>query len=181
MAENKKGFILYADLLNTVSKLPDVKAGKLFKIILEYVNDLHPKVDDLDLVLQIAFEPVKAQLKRDLRKYESKHEKLVASGKRGGLISGLSRRNKAKRSLASKIEANEAVTVTDTVTVSSSASLFEYFKIHTSGIPDHILNDEIEKFLHKYPGKTDPRKNSKLLQAWCSNIHYQAPIKRMVL
>lgn len=52
MAEEKTSFILYADLLHTVKKMPDDKAGVLLKTILEYVNDLNPKVEDLlvDLV-----------------------------------------------------------------------------------------------------------------------------------
>ena len=45
------------------SKLPDDKAGQLvFKHILSYVNDLDPLSDDL--ILNIAFEPIKQQLKR---------------------------------------------------------------------------------------------------------------------
>ena len=47
MAENKKGFVLYAEMLNVVSQLPDEMAGKLFKIILQYVNDNEVCVDDL--------------------------------------------------------------------------------------------------------------------------------------
>jgi hypothetical protein len=79
MAENKKGFVLYADLLNIVSQLPDEMAGKLFKIILQYVNDNEVCVDDL--LLKIAFEPIKAQLKRDLQKYENTKERRSQAGK----------------------------------------------------------------------------------------------------
>lgn len=68
MAENKKGFVLYADLIHTVEKMNDVKAGKLFKTILRYVNDQNPLIND-DLV-DLIFEPIKQQLKRDLKKYE---------------------------------------------------------------------------------------------------------------
>ena len=39
MAENKKSFVLYTDLIHTVSKMPNDKAGELFKHILMYVND----------------------------------------------------------------------------------------------------------------------------------------------
>jgi hypothetical protein len=41
--KDKKSFVLYCDLLHTVEKLPDDKAGLLFKHILKYVNDLDPK------------------------------------------------------------------------------------------------------------------------------------------
>ena len=82
MAENKKSFILYSDLIHTVSKLPNDKAGELFKHILAYVNDENPVSEDL--IIQIAFEPVKLQLKRDLKKWESYIEKQSENGKKGG-------------------------------------------------------------------------------------------------
>ena len=72
MAEDKKGFILYADLLPTVSLLKDEQAGKLFKHILKYVNDEDPILKDP--LLSIAFEPIKQQLKRDLDKWEGIRE-----------------------------------------------------------------------------------------------------------
>ena len=62
--KNKKGFILYADIQNVINKLSDDYAGKLFKHILAYVNDENPTTNDL--LLEIAFEPIKQQLKRDL-------------------------------------------------------------------------------------------------------------------
>ena len=68
MAEGKKSFILYADLLPAVKKMPDDKAGQLFKIILSYVNDENPTTDDL--LVDVLFEQVKQQLKRDLIRYE---------------------------------------------------------------------------------------------------------------
>lgn len=83
MAENKKSFLLYADIIGMVSKLPDDIAGKLFKIILEYVNDKNPVVDDL--LLSVAFEPIKLQLKRDLAKYETIKETSSENGIIGNL------------------------------------------------------------------------------------------------
>ena len=47
MADNKKSFLLYCDLLHTVKKLNDEQAGKLFKHVLEYVNDLNPETEDI--------------------------------------------------------------------------------------------------------------------------------------
>ncbi len=81
MAVDKKSFILYSDLIGVVSKLPNDKAGELFKIILEYVNDLNPKVDDL--LLEIAFEPIKLQLKRSLKQWEQERSKRSDAGKKG--------------------------------------------------------------------------------------------------
>ena len=83
MAENKKSFILYADLLHTVKKLPDEKAGKLLKHILEYVNDNNPITDDM--LVDIVFEPIKQQLKRDLNKWEGNKTTKSNAGKLGNL------------------------------------------------------------------------------------------------
>lgn len=82
MAKDKSSFILYSDLLHTVDKLPDDMAGKLFKHILSYVNDLNPTTEDL--IINIAFEPIKQQLKRDLLKYESICERNKSNGSKGG-------------------------------------------------------------------------------------------------
>jgi hypothetical protein len=68
MAENKKSFLLYCDLIHTVNKMPNEKAGELLKHILSYVNDEEPTTDDL--IIQLTFEPIKQSLKRDLVKYE---------------------------------------------------------------------------------------------------------------
>lgn len=115
MAENKKSFILYADILQTVSKLNDSKAGKLFKTILEYVNDKNPEVTDM--VVDLVFEPIKQQLKRDLKKYEAIKTKRSEAGKQGG------RGHKAKKANAlfvKQTKANKAVTVNDTDTVTDN-------------------------------------------------------------
>jgi hypothetical protein len=81
MAENKKSFILYCDLIHTIEKLPDEKAGQLFKHILKYVNDKNPIIED-DLILELVFEPIKLQLKRDLVKFEEVRVKRSEAGKK---------------------------------------------------------------------------------------------------
>ena len=98
MAENKKSFILYADQIGLFKKLTDVKAGKLIKLIFDYVNDENPQVDDL--LLQIAFEPIKLQLKRDLHDWEKTKAERSESGKLGNL-------KKWHKDLYDKISAGE--------------------------------------------------------------------------
>lgn len=116
MAENKKGFILYCDLIHTVEQLPNDKAGELFKHILRYVNDLNPVTDDL--LTKITFEPIKQQLKRDLSKWTEKSIKRSEAGRLGGLRSGeVRKKNEANEAIASNSKQNEQVTVKDTVKV----------------------------------------------------------------
>ena len=82
MAENKKSFILYADQIHTAEELTDEEAGRLYKHLLRYVNDMNPEPPDR--ITKIAFEPIKQQLKRDLRKYELIKTKRSEAGKMGG-------------------------------------------------------------------------------------------------
>ncbi len=82
MAEGKKSFVLYTDLIYTVKKLPKEKQAELFVLILEYVNDMNPKTEDL--LLEVAFEPIKRQLKRDLQKYEERATRSRENGSKGG-------------------------------------------------------------------------------------------------
>jgi hypothetical protein len=83
MAENKKSFVLYSDSQGLINQLPDDVAGRLFKHIYAYVNDENPIADEL--LLNIAFEPIKMQLKRDLIKWVDIKETKSNSGNLGNL------------------------------------------------------------------------------------------------
>lgn len=130
MAKDKSSFILYSDTLHTVRILSDEQAGRLFKTILEYVNDEDPNPTDPFVVL--AFEPIKQQLKRDLKNWEKIIHFKQESGRIGGLKSGESRRtkqneaNEAKRSKGKQTkqtQANEPVSVS--VSVNDSVNVTE--------------------------------------------------------
>ena len=82
MATNKKSFLLYCDIIHTVKKLPDDKAGELFKHILSYVNDENPSSNDI--LIDLVFEPIKQSLKRDLTKYKNIVERNRNNGFKGG-------------------------------------------------------------------------------------------------
>lgn len=77
MANEKKSFLLYVDLIHTIEKLTDEQTGKLFKHVLRYVNDLNPEPEDQ--FTEVIFEPIKQSLKRDLVKYESIRERNKAN------------------------------------------------------------------------------------------------------
>ncbi len=83
MAQDKKSFLLYCDLIHTVEKMPIEKAGELFIHILRYVNDQNPKTNDL--IVDLTFEPIKQSLKRDLQKWESELENKSLGGRFGNL------------------------------------------------------------------------------------------------
>ena len=73
MAENKKSVLLYCDIIHTVEQLDDSDAGLLFKHYLRYINDQNPEPPSK--LVQIVFEPIKQNLKRDLKKWENKSVK----------------------------------------------------------------------------------------------------------
>lgn len=122
MATGKKSFVFYSNWESTFDKLSDEEAGKLIKHMLHYVNDRDPIAPDR--ITEIVFEPLKAVLKDDLKKWDNIIEKRKESGRLGGLKSGETRSktdqneaNEASALNASKNEANEAVNVNDNVNV----------------------------------------------------------------
>jgi hypothetical protein len=136
MAEEKKGFLLYSDIIHTIEKLTDEQAGVLFKHILKYVNDENPKCKDL--ITEIAFEPIKQSLKRDLLKWDDKKQKRSEAG-----IAGATKRwqNIANDSKRIKPIANIAVSVNDNV------SVINIYRRFANLI---LTNDEFNKLLEKY-------------------------------
>lgn len=76
----KKSFILYADYIKHIRRLPDEEAGRLFKAIFDYVNE--GKLPDLDGMAAMAFSFIANQLDTDLQKYETVCKKRAESAKR---------------------------------------------------------------------------------------------------
>lgn len=119
MAEDKKSFLLYADLIHTVRKMPKDKAGELLLHILEYVNDTNPQTDDI--LINIAFEPIKQQMKRDLSRWEDVKFKRSEAGKASAEARRLQK--EAEQKLTKSTSVNKAQqeptnpTVNDTVNV----------------------------------------------------------------
>lgn len=121
MAENKKSFILYADLLHTVQKLPPEKAGELFLTILQYVNDQNPVVTDI--LVDVAFEPVKQQLKRDLRKWDEYKQKQSENGKRGGRPTKAIESQENPKNPSLFLESQKSLNVNANVSVNANANV----------------------------------------------------------
>jgi len=112
MAKDKKSFILYADAIHTIEKLSDVDAGQLLKHLMRYVNDQNPVTDNP--LVDIAFEPIKQQLKRDLVKFEDVKLKRSEAGK-----AGASKRWQMPSNDSKEKQSITKIAVTDTVNVIS--------------------------------------------------------------
>lgn len=83
MAKDKKSFLVYCDLIHTVKKMRKEDVGELFIHLLEYTNDLNPETENP--IVDIVFEPIKQQLKRDLSSYKETISERSLSGRIGNL------------------------------------------------------------------------------------------------
>jgi hypothetical protein len=82
MAKDKKSILVYADWISIFEKLEDIEAGVLIKHFFRYVNDINPIAPDR--LTDIIFEPIKQQLKRDLKRYEAICLRNRGNGEKGG-------------------------------------------------------------------------------------------------
>jgi len=120
MNNKKKSFILYLDQQDLFNKLPDEIAGKLIKHIFSYVNCENPEANDL--LLDVAFSPIKQALKRDLSKWKDHIQQRVDAGKK----SAAKRANDKQRNPTTvKPRSTKS---TDSVNVSVSDSVSEVIK-----------------------------------------------------
>jgi len=170
MAENKKSFLLYCDLIHTIKKLPKETVADLFIIILEYVNDLNPEIKD-NILLEVAFEPIKQKLKRDLRRYEAFVIKQSENGKQGG-------RPKKANALQEKPEKPSLLS-------ESQKSLNDIDSVNDIDIKNNIIF-EFEEFRKLYPGskrghKTELENLKKKHKDWKQVVQLLTPsIKQQI-
>lgn len=69
--QKKKSFVLFADFVTAVSVLTDEQAGKLFKLIFAYVNDMEVSKSQ-DLAIAAMFEMFRTQIDREAEKWAEK-------------------------------------------------------------------------------------------------------------
>lgn len=78
--EGKKSFLIYCELIHTVKKMSNEDAWLLLKHMLDYTNDKNPEPPNT--VVDLVFEPIKQQLKRDLEKWKDETVKRSEAGKK---------------------------------------------------------------------------------------------------
>lgn len=133
--EGKKAVIIYTDMIHIVEKLikkdrenKTNNSGELLYHFLQYVNDKNP--EPINEVIELVFEPIKQQLKRDLRKYENRISKLSAAGK----LSAEARKLKATDSISTEssqpasTDSTKAAVNLTSVNTKTDAEIFEQLK-----------------------------------------------------
>ena len=142
MAKDKKSFILYSDAIYTVEKLSDTDAGQLLKHLLRYVNDQNPTTENP--LVEIAFEPIKQQLKRDLVKFEDVKVKRSEAGKAGAnkRWQDIANANKGIQTIAN-IAVNDNVNDNDIYNIDYQALLD--FVNKTFGRNFQVINDKVKR------------------------------------
>lgn len=179
MAKDKKSFILYCDQKGVWDKLDDAQAGRLIKHILRYVNDENPTAPDF--ITELAFEPIKQSLKRDLKKWSNQQEQRSEAGKRSAEVrkrnAQLAQRDSTTvndRSISSTDNVNGSVS--DSVNVSDSvkkeeqhsllddsvAQVFEEFIQHRKQLKKPMTKIAISRMISKL-NKYEPRTAEQML------------------
>lgn len=123
MAENKKGFLLYSDSYGLIKQLPDDVAGRLLKHIFSFVNDENPTSEEL--LLNIAFEPIKMHLKRDLKKYENQLQQRKDAGLKSAEVRKRNATSVNERSISSTDRENDRENDSDNVKENDNVSANE--------------------------------------------------------
>jgi len=130
MAENKKSFVLYADLITNIDHLTNEEKGILFNHLLEYVNDMNPVLTDR--VVLSAWKFIQSQLKRDLKKFEEVKVKRSDAGKESARLRALKKEQQSSTkptSVESVQQASTNPTVNDNVNVNDITTIYKKFVV----------------------------------------------------
>ena len=126
MEEDKISFVLYSDQRGQFDKLSDEQAGKLVKHMFSYVNLEYPEGD---FITELAFEPIKTQLKRDKKKWDKTKEGRSKAGKASAEAKKNKRQQASTNSTNVKIveqtPTNPTVNVNDNVNVTVNDNVID--------------------------------------------------------
>ena len=134
MAENKTSFVLYSDQRTLIDLLSNEQAGKLLKHIYAYVNDENPICEDI--LINVAFEPIKQQFKRDLKKWERTKE----SRSKAGLASAEARKNKQNSTNSTNVKCVQQSSTNPTVNVNDNVNV----NVNVNDIKDNIVSRKLK-------------------------------------
>ena len=138
MAENKKSFVLYADLITNIDHLTNEEKGVLFNHLLEYVNDMNPILTDR--VVLSAWKFIQSQLKRDLVKFEEVKGKRSEAGKKSAELRALNKKQQNPTKPTS-VESVQQSSTNPTVSVNVNDNVNDNIYIETTNnlTQEHFL------------------------------------------
>ena len=140
MKQEKNNFLLYKDFKSTIDILTDEQAGKLIKAVFAYVNGrVEPNFKDGMLI--VAFNVLKSQLERDLKKYKEIAEKNRENGKKGG------RPPKQKQSVIEKPKETERLLKNQTV--KNKPKKADRDRVRDS-VRDRVKDSDMKEIKHVY-------------------------------
>lgn len=143
MSKDKKSFILYLDQQDLFNKLPDEIAGKLIKHIFSYVNCEDPEANDL--LLDVAFSPIKQSLKRDLNKWQTQLKQRSEAGKKSAEKRANDKQRKATTVESRSTKSTDSVNVSVSVSVSDSVrEVINHLNIVLNSKYKHSTKSHIE-------------------------------------
>ena len=151
MAENKKSFVLYADLIKSIEHLTNEEKGVLFNHLLEYVNDKNPVLEDR--LILTAWKPIELQLKRDLIKFEEVKAKRSDAGKRSAKLRALKseeQNSTNSTSVESVQQTSTNPTVNDTVNVNDNVTVINKDSKANLEIRSLAFKESLIPFKQKY-------------------------------
>lgn len=140
--QNKDSFVMYTKYIDIFKELSDEQAGKLIKVILEYVNDLNPEPTGL---IKIAFIPIMQDLKKDLVKWKDEKQKRSEAGKKGME----SRYNNTNKDITNVNNVSECYNKTNTVkneltNVTDNVNVYVYDNVNVNNNnSNNIINNII--------------------------------------
>jgi hypothetical protein len=147
MAENKKSFIAYIDWGSTFDELDDFEAGQLVKLLFDYVRDKNPEAPSK--LIKVAFDHIKQDLKRDLKKWDQYIDKQRANGQKGG------RPKETQKTQAFFEEPKKADNVFVNVNVNDNDNVNDIYEIPLTKCVEIALRDEKYARLNKLVGPAD--------------------------
>lgn len=110
----RTSFIHYSDIIEIINEFDDSGAGKIYKAVLNYVNDI--EIGVLSHAEKIAFKHIKMQIDRDADKYEKVLESRRAAGRKGGVAKASKAKQKVAKASKAKQTVDDSVNDNDTVT-----------------------------------------------------------------
>ena len=170
MEEDKISFVLYSDQRGQFDKLSDEQAGKLVKHIFSYVNLEYPEGD---FITELAFEPIKTQLKRDKKKWESVIKKRSDAGK----ASAEAKKNKRQQAStkSTHVKSVETKSTNPTVNVNGNVSVSVNDNVNVSDIKTNnkryakAVTDTVQNCMKYFPEHLQPKTAAQKIK-WCDVV-----------